>query len=193
MVAEPGSRLNRAPAVIPVILLNLLVWIACASEVMSAPLIDTRLLGKPPRFEGDINAWKQWRFQTLAYFGALDPDLHEDLKLAESIPAPIAYGDLNATKQGRSRMVFYVLSQLLNKAPLQVLMGISDNNGYEAWRSLKRDYEPDSGSRHVAMLSNVLRPTFEGTLPEFWEKLRRWHNDVETYEASSGEELTDNM
>ena len=81
MVAEPGSRLNRAPAVIPNIFLNLLVWIDCAREVMSAPLIDTRLLGKPPRFEGDINAWKQWRFQTLAYFGALDPDLHEDLKL----------------------------------------------------------------------------------------------------------------
>ena len=84
-----------------------------------------------------------------------------------------------------------MLSQLLNKAPLQVLMGINDNNGYEAWRTLKRDYEPDSGSRHVAMLSNILRPSFEGTLPEFWEKLRRWHNDVETYEASSGEELTD--
>ena len=132
---------------------------------MSTPLIDTRLLGKPPRFEGDINNWKQWRFQTLAYFGALDSDLHEDLKMAETIPGPIAYSDLNATKQGRSRMVFYVLSQLLNKAPLQVLMGIGDNNGYEAWRSLKRDYEPDSGSRHVAMLSNILRPSFEGTLP----------------------------
>ena len=37
-------------------------------------IIDTRLLGKPPKFEGDIAVWKQWRFQTLAYFGALDPD-----------------------------------------------------------------------------------------------------------------------
>ena len=43
------------------------------------------------------------------------------------------------------------------------------------------------------MLSNVLRPSFEGTLPEFWEKLCKWHNEVENYEASSGEELTDNM
>ena len=113
--------------------------------------------------------------------------------MAEAIPGVISYGDLSTLKQGRARMVFYVLSQLLNKAPLQVLMGISDNNGYEAWRSLKRDYEPDSGSRRVAMLSNVLRPSFEGTLPEFWEKLRKWHNEVENYEASSGEELTDNM
>ena len=59
---------------------------------MTAPLIDTRLLGKPPKSEGDINHWKQWRFQTLAYFGALDPELHEDLKLAETIQGTIAYG-----------------------------------------------------------------------------------------------------
>ena len=30
-------------------------------------------------------------------------------------------------------------------------------------------------------------------MPEFWEKLRKWHNDVETFENASGEELTDNM
>ena len=190
MVAEPWSDTTRAPAVLRrkqrhsliEVGLALCVFVAaCATRVvleaepgaMTAPLIDTRLLGKPPKFEGDINYWKQWRFQTLAYFGALDPELHEDLKLAETIQGPIAYTDLSATKQARARMVFYVLSQLLNKAPLQVLMGIGDNNGYEAWRTLKRDYEPDSGSRHVALLSNILRPSFEGTLPEFWEKLRK--------------------
>ncbi len=65
----------------------------------------------------------------MAYFGAMDPELHEDLKLAETIPGSIAFGDLSQVKQARSRVVFYVLSQLLCKAPLQVLMGISDNNG----------------------------------------------------------------
>ena len=43
------------------------------------------------------------------------------------------------------------------------------------------------------MLSNALRPSFEGTLAEFWEKWRKWHNEVENYEASSGEEFPDNM
>ena len=187
MVAE---RLAGVPGIIT--LAAVLVLGLVGAMAGRAPLIDTKLLGRPPKFE-DIGNWKQWRFQVLAYFGALEPELCEELQLAETATTSIDFGDLTQARQARSRVVFYVLSQLLHKAPLQVLMSISENNGYEAWRVLKRDYEPDSGSRHVAMLSNILRPTFDGSLVEFWEKLRRWINDVETYEASSGEDLADNM
>ena len=45
-------------------------------------VIDTRLIGKPIRFEGDINGWKTWRFQTLAYFGAVESSLADDLTIA---------------------------------------------------------------------------------------------------------------
>jgi hypothetical protein len=31
-------------------------------------LIDTGLLGKPGKFEGDTNKWKQWRIQMMAHF-----------------------------------------------------------------------------------------------------------------------------
>ena len=104
------ARRHERHAFIDVGLALCILVAACATRVvleaeagsMTAPLIDTRLLGKPPKFEGDINHWKQWRFQTLAYFGALDPELHEDLKLAESIPGNIAYGDLSTLKQGRA-------------------------------------------------------------------------------------------
>ncbi len=82
-----------------------------------------------------------------------------------------------------------MVSQLLVKAPLQVFMAMQENHGYEALRLLPQDYEPDSGSRHVAMLSNILRPQFGKNLQEFWTKLRRWINDVETYKMSSSASL----
>ncbi len=50
------------------------------------------VVGKPPKFEGDINVWNQRRFQTMAYFGALDLELYGDLELAESLLGAISFG-----------------------------------------------------------------------------------------------------
>ena len=152
-------------------------------------VIDTRLLGKPPRFEGDIGEWKQWRFQVMSYFGALDGLIVADLKKSEEVEVVIVLSTLTEEQQRGARVVYYVLSQLLIKAPLQVLMSVEEGNGYEAWRMLKRDYEPDSGSRHIAMLSSILRPSFPEGHQEYWEALRRWINEVESYERSSNEFL----
>ncbi len=81
MVAEPGSdRRNWVPAVLlhlPLIVVLVVLWL----WDMTTPIIDTRLLGKPPKFEGDITHWKQWKFQTLAYFGALDPGAPRGLEV----------------------------------------------------------------------------------------------------------------
>ncbi len=121
-------------------------------------LIDTRLLGKPGGFEGDGNIWRQWRFQVMAYFGAIDSDIADDLVKAEALTDSIIVVDLSSEKLAKSQVVYYVLSQWLNEAPLQVLMSCPENNGYEACWLLNSDYERSTGSRHVAMLSNILKP-----------------------------------
>ena len=70
------------------------------------PLIDTKQLGKPPALEGDVASWRPWRFQVLVYFGAVEPALCEELMLAEMLATTIAFNDLTAAKQARSRVVF---------------------------------------------------------------------------------------
>ncbi len=125
--------------------------------------------------------------------GAVESSLLDDLALAETMPTTVALTDLSEAKQGRSRVVYYVLSHLLAKAPLQLLMSCPDNKGYEAWRLFKCDYEPSSGSKHVAMLSGLMRPSFGTTHQEICENLRKGTNDVKTYEASSGDLLSDSM
>ena len=72
MVAE---RLGCVPRII--ILVTALAF-GLGGMAGGAPLIDTKLLCRPPKFEGDIGNWKQWRFQVLAYFGALEPELCDD-------------------------------------------------------------------------------------------------------------------
>jgi hypothetical protein len=72
-------------------------------------------------------------------------------------------------------------------------MSCPENNGYEAWRLLRCDYGPSTGSRHVAMLSNLLKPQLGENRLEFWEKLRKCITDVDTNESSSGELVSESM
>ncbi len=60
-------------------------------------VIETKLLGKPDRFEGDIKAWKQ----RLAYFGAVETSVADDLALAGNMAATVACTDVHEDKQAK--------------------------------------------------------------------------------------------
>ena len=67
-------------------------------------------MGEPAKLEVDIVQWKQRRFQTLAFFGALDSDMHDDVMQCESHPSQITFQGLSSEKQNSSRVVFYASS-----------------------------------------------------------------------------------
>ncbi len=67
-------------------------------------LIDTCLFGKPGRFEGDINFWKQWRFQMMAYVGAVESDIADDLAKAQALTESITFIDSSSEKRARSQL-----------------------------------------------------------------------------------------
>ena len=48
-----------------------------------APVIDTRVLGKPKTYSGIKDEFATWKYQTLNYLGALSGDLMESAMLAE--------------------------------------------------------------------------------------------------------------
>ena len=74
----------------------------------------------------------------MAYLGAIDGSIVDDVKRVEASEDEILLSSLNAQRLQSTRVVYYVLSQLLSKAPLQVLTGVAEGNGYEAWRLLKK-------------------------------------------------------
>jgi hypothetical protein len=74
------------------------------------------------------------------------------LAKAEALDTTITFTDLSSEKQANSRVVCYALSHLLNKAPLQVLMSCSDNDGYEAWGAFParlRTFDGLAARRHA--------------------------------------------
>ena len=53
----------------------------CSSSIMGC--IDTRLLGKPDKFDGQDSCWSDWKFITKAYIQAALPDIRVLLVKAE--------------------------------------------------------------------------------------------------------------
>ena len=68
-------------------------------------IVDTRLLGRPPKFGGDAPSWKTWQFQTIAYFGAVDHATQSDLVTSGALDVQISTGDMSDNAKARSRMV----------------------------------------------------------------------------------------
>ena len=57
-----------------------------AEESSSRSNIDTRLLGKPDRFDGSDASWKDWEFVTRSYLMAAIGGIGPGLQAAESEP-----------------------------------------------------------------------------------------------------------
>ncbi|CAE8626466.1 unnamed protein product [Polarella glacialis] len=67
-----------------------------------------------------------------------------------------------------------------------LVRGVTDGNGFAAWRRLCREYQPDSAARYTAALCDLLRPpwspreTAAAWLPHF----HQWENQVADYQIT---------
>ena len=139
---------------------------------MSSGTIDTRVLGKPTKYNGDREQGVSWKFVFKSYIGALDSRLLNDLEIAEVQRDPLYLSSLPEGAQARARLLTYVLSQTLTGAPLLMLMNTESHNGLEAWRRIVAKEEPCQGSAQVNQLTSLLRTTFSGKLDAFWKRWR---------------------
>eukprot|EP00971_Amphidinium_carterae_P340299 6478564-Amphidinium_carterae.1 len=79
------------------------------------------------------------------------------------------------------------------KALLKV-RGAEKGNGYDAWARLKREYEPQLGSRRTGMLIGLLNPRWaENKNKEFGELLAEWEEGVQRYETEITGQLADDI
>ena len=124
-------------------------------------LVDTRSLGKPPPFSGDLDAqgkpvdgmhWSQWSFAFRAYAGAFDPDARESAGASwtarsRSRPTSEVHSQL-------STQLFYVLAMTCHVRALAVVQRVQEGyGGSRVWRHLCREFEPSPSSSlpgHVA-------------------------------------------
>ena len=73
-------------------------------------VVDTRLLGKPDKFDGTNGMWRDWKFTAKSYLCATDSSLKALLDKVEAAPDVLKNVDL-ATERERSQsgQLYYIL------------------------------------------------------------------------------------
>ena len=111
---------------------------AAAAARGANSLVDTRAIGKPPPFSGDIDAegkpvdslpWTQWAFVFRAYVGAYDVDAKKLLQECEAKtegPKIMINADMTADQAKLSNQICYALALTLRGKSLQVVRRVPD-------------------------------------------------------------------
>ena len=69
---------------------------------------------------------------------------------------------------------------------MKIARGIREQNGFEFWRLLYREFAPDNHSKSLIWRRSLLSPKFPSKETEFSAALQEWEADVDRYEAEYG-------
>ena len=72
-------------------------------------VVDTRVLGKPDQFDGDLAKWPDWSFVMSSYVHCVSAELGGLLRFAGDHPDPIPMARLPPANQQYSNQLFHML------------------------------------------------------------------------------------
>ena len=101
----------------------------------SAPLVDTRTIGKAPTFTGEHKGWQEWSFQFAAFVGCANPKSIEAMRWAAMEDDKITAAAVTQQSSDEHNPQLYVALALLCKGGALVTAKNTEvNNGLEAYR-----------------------------------------------------------
>ena len=75
-------------------------------------VVDSRVLGRPDRWDGSEKAWPNWSLVMKAYAGAIDQELSTDMTGAEIGTDVLSNESMTPPKKSRNVQVYFVLITL---------------------------------------------------------------------------------
>ena len=147
-----------------------------------AGCIDTRLLGKPDKFDGQDSCWRDWKFITKAYIEAALPDIRTLVIKAEETTDDVRNVVLSAAEQALSVQVYYMLALLTKNRALDKVQAAGEGEGWAAWRGLQDQWEPKSRSRFTSMMLGILNGRYTG---DAQNDIESWERDIRSFEKQT--------
>ena len=109
---------------------------------VTAPLVDTRTIGKAPTFTGEHKDWPEWSFQFTAYMGSANPKSIEALRWAAMEEDKIRVAaEVKQSFEEHNPQLHLALALLCKGSALVTVKNTEVNNGLEAWRGLNATYD----------------------------------------------------
>lgn len=164
-------------------------------QQLGGSVVDTRTLGKPEKFAGRREGWRQFRFVFEAFACASHANMAELFRESESMgDKQIDLDGMDEQKTTLSRQLYYMLVMLTSDDAQSLVGNVDQGNGAEAWRRLCWEYEPNVKVRHGAVLHALLRREFgKDVNGDLAVEIERFEKDVRRYEDQSGRKLDDDV
>ena len=160
---------------------------------MSGALLDTRSFTKPNAFSGLDADWQSFQFVFASYLGLLHETYDDLLEFAEKQRAPVELDTFSDDAKMLAKQLYHMLVMLCTRGrAATIIQSTERHNGFEAWRKLKAEYEPQLPGRWAAMLSALIAPTWTNDVMKWREEFNQWEVDLrpvrgaERHGASAG-------
>ena len=146
---------------------------------------DMARLGKPDAFCPPAD-WNDWEFAFLAWAGTLDEQMVEEILNTRHLDTQLGPPDETTGVAGRSRTLFYLMTQLTKKAARKMVRAAPSMHGYEAYRRLSRHYGTATAEASTGILLQILRFSFGAKLDEVEERLAEFTQLVDRHDQVTG-------
>ena len=149
---------------------------------------------KPDTREQEIDQWTDWRHVMRNYLGVIDANYLTEMDVVEARTNEEAV--LNAATHPdaarRSRELYAILASFMRNRPLKILRNVAGSNGYEAWRQLMLEMQPQTRQRQLALMTQLNNMSFDPKR-SLNEQLGKFDEVVREYERISGTTYPDDL
>ena len=160
-----------------------------------ARLVDTRGIGKPPVFPGDMAKWPAWSFKMENFVASVYQEGRNALHWAATQEDPILQAEVDAIIENASEIsegLYSALAQLTEQEALDIVKNCPRGNGLEAWRRLTRRFDPQTVGRKRALLGKILAPGVS-KMSDLSASIEQWEERVRQYQDRSRESLSEDV
>ena len=138
-------------------------------------MMDLKSIFTPECFDGKDEHFAQWKRNFQA---ALMPwGIKRLLQAAVEEAEEPQHHRMTAEQITWSNLLYSVLTGVMKNSGKgkMIVERIADENGFMAWRQLKKEYQPRHVDRHAAVTAGLMNPSF--TDDDFYEEFLQWELD----------------
>ena len=146
--------------------------------------LNERRFGDVGKFSGDEGTWSEWSLKFRATIKECDVALFQALELAGESEIEVTKAHLESISMERplekSVMLYNRLIHLLGGPALMLHQSVVEENGLEAWRLLRKRYDPKTTLRNLQLWLKIMNPGKVKKSQDFFVQVNRWESWVNT-------------
>ncbi|CAE7522738.1 unnamed protein product [Symbiodinium sp. CCMP2592] len=132
--------------------------------------------------------WERFAFQAESYLAVVDTRYPAELEIARKCKVPLQVAAMTEEVRTLSVRLFGMLGSWTQDSATAVKLarGVKGQNGFELWRLLWQEHNPENESKNLTWRRTLLMPKFPPKESDFSLALQEWEADVDRYASEYG-------